>query len=162
MFKCRPGEHVFYNRAGFFVILEFMTRANGYDLTFENRPAYLYAEVRSEEMTEAIARAYLTEIAEKCTQTGSKYVMIYRNVPVMLPDGDLFDTTKFFLELMHGRQVAFVNPHTKISEDMEFAVRIGTNRGGVYGLFNSVAEAEEWIFETSKTAEIAKSFSEIS
>jgi len=139
-----------------------MTRANGYDLTFEKRPAYLYAEVRSEEMNETVARAYLAEIAEKCTQTGSKYVLIYRNVPVMLPDGDLFDTTKFFLELMHGRKVAFVNPHTNISEDMEFAVRIGTNRGGNFELFDSVNEAESWIFEASKTVELAKSLSEIS
>lgn len=121
-----------------------------YELRFEERQGYLFAEVKAERMDEKIAHSYLSEIAEKVKQTKTDRVMILRDVPVMLSDGDLFSTTNFFLDKMRGRFVAFVNPHTKISEDMEFAVRIGTNRGGLYGLFASEDEAEQWLLESSE------------
>src|SRR5690606_30231610 len=92
-----------------------------YELRFEERPDYLYAVITSDRMNEKIARAYLSEIAEKVKKLKIDRVMIVRDVNVMLPDGDLFSTTNFFLDKMRGKFVAFVNPHIKISEDMEFA-----------------------------------------
>lgn len=130
-------------------ILRRMTSATPqYKLSFEERRDYLYAVIRSDRMNEKIARTYLSEIAEKVKKIRANRVMIVRDVHVMLPDGDLFSTTNFFLDKMRGKFVAFVNPHIKISDDMEFAIRIGTNRGGLYGLFHSEKEAEEWLLET--------------
>jgi len=74
----------------------------------------------------------------------------------MLPDADLFDVTNFFRSLMDDQHVAFVNPHSEISEDMEFAIRIGTNRGGNYHLFNTIEQAEDWLLETLKIIASAK------
>lgn len=112
-------------------------------------------------MNEKIAHSYLSEIAEKVRKLKVDRVMIVRDVPVMLPDGDLFSTTNFFLEKMRGKFVAFVNPHEKIAEDMEFAIRIGTNRGGLYGLFTSETAAEEWLIEVSEETVLEVELAEI-
>lgn len=122
-----------------------------YELKFEERPEYLLAEVTSETMNAEIARHYLTRIAEKCRDIDADHVMIIRNVPVMLADGDLFDTTNFFRELMRGIRVSFVNPHTAIEDDMEFAIRIGTNRGALYSLCNTIEEAEKWLLQSPRS-----------
>ena len=139
-----------------------MTAVNKYELRFEKRPDYLLAEVESGQMNETTAREYLGKIAAKCSETGAEAVLIIRDVPVMLADGDLFDITNYFLSLIGDRNVAFVNPHAEISEDMEFAIRIGTNRGGMYHLFSTVEEAERWIHASSKRIEPAKNLSELS
>src|SRR5690606_13789805 len=139
-----------------------MTSQNDqYELRFEERPDYLYAVIRSDRMNAKIARSYLSEIAEKVNELNVDHLMIVRDVPVMLPDGDLFATTNFFLEKMRGKFVAFVNPHEKISEDMEFAIRIGTNRGGLYGLFVSAEDAEQWLFDAAEEAVLHKELSNI-
>ena len=119
--------------------------AKPYELAFEERPEYLYAVVRSDTMQRDTALAYLTEIADKCAQLGCKRLLIERDVPVMLPDGDLFFVTNAFLELIKGRIVAVVNPHATLQDDMQFAITIGTNRGGNYKLFDNVPAAEKWL-----------------
>ena len=55
--------------------------------------------------------------------------MIGADVPVMLPDSDLFFTTNDFANVMKGIKVAFFNPYTAIADNMTFAVLIGNNRG---------------------------------
>jgi hypothetical protein len=126
------------------------SQAYRYELRFEDRTGYLFAKVKAEKMNVETALSYLSKIAEMAGQTGHDQVMVVRDVPVMLSDGDLFSTTHFFLEKMSDTYVAFVNPHEDIGEDMEFAIRIGTNRGGLYGLFPSVNEAEKWLLETAE------------
>ena len=118
-----------------------------YVLTWDERLGYLYAHLWSHQMTAEIAFEYLREAAEKCKELGYDKLLIYRDVPVMLPDADLFEATTFFLKLMEGRRVAFVNPHAEIAEDMDYAVTIGTNRGANYRLFNNFEPAEKWLLE---------------
>lgn len=116
-----------------------------YELTFERRPEYLHARIRSETMDQPMAYEYLRKVADKCRQVKATKLMLERDVPVMLKDIDLFHTTQFFLELIRGVRVAFVNPYIEIHEDMDFAITIGTNRGADYRLFNGVIEAEAWL-----------------
>lgn len=118
-----------------------------YKLTFELRPEYLFVGVESDDMNEEMALDYLGKIGAKAREEGIDRLMVVRNVPVMLSDADLFTTTNFFMGLMSGKRVAFVNPHAAIADDMEFAIRIGTNRGAVYGLFDNEQSAEEWLLD---------------
>jgi hypothetical protein len=116
-----------------------------YELKLEQRDGYLYALVNATAMDRDIAMAYLSEIAAECDRLNCEGVLIERNVPVMLPDADLFFVTNAFLEMIDGRRVAFVNPHEPIEQDMAFAVTIGTNRGANYKLFDDVESAEQWL-----------------
>lgn len=118
-----------------------------YEITFEERPGYLYALVRSTSMTVEMALDYLTQVAAKRAALSVHRLMLERDVPVMLNDLDLYHTTKYFLNQIKGTKVAFVNPHSQIDDDMDFAVLIGVNEGANYRLFDNPASAEEWLLK---------------
>lgn len=116
-----------------------------YDLTFEERPGYLIARIASQTVYAEMAREYLKEIADKAIAKKYDRIIIERKIPVMLSDVDLYETTKYFLELINSRRVAFVNPYAQIKKDMEFAILIGKNRGANYRLFDNVPAAARWL-----------------
>ncbi len=118
-----------------------------YQLRFEERPGYLYAVVRSDNIDREAALSYLSEVANKCEEIKIDRLLLERDVPVMLPDADLFFVTNTFLEMIKGRRVAFVNRHFPIESDMKFAITIGTNRGAHYKLFDDVGAAEKWLMQ---------------
>jgi hypothetical protein len=119
--------------------------AKPYELTFENRPDYLYAKIKSETITREIALRYLREVAARCTEVQCRRLLLERDIPVMLAGGDLFFTTNDFLNMIKNVRVAFVNPHATIESQMEFAILVGTNRGARFSLHPTVDEAETWL-----------------
>lgn len=109
------------------------------------RQRYLYALVRAEDIDRATALAYLREVADECERQGCDRVLLERDIPVMLPDGDLFFTTHDFFGMMAGRRVAFINPHVPIDADMDFAVAIASSRGAPFRLCRDIKSAEKWL-----------------
>ncbi len=116
-----------------------------YSLTFEQRGGYIYALVSASTIDRASALSYLRAVAEHCAAANCRRLMLERDIPVMLPDTDLFFTTQDFLSMIGTMRVAFVNPHLSIEKAMEFAIMIGTNRGANYELFDNTAAAETWL-----------------
>ena len=114
-------------------------------LTFEERPGYLYANVAAETIDRERALVYLTAVAAKCSELGHRRLMLERDIAQMLPPADLFFTTNDFIAMMSGRVIAFVNTHPEIADDMDFAMTIATNRGAEFRLFSSESRAEEWL-----------------
>jgi hypothetical protein len=121
------------------------TPTKPFELTFEDRTSYLYARVNAETIDRPNALKYLKEVADRCNDTGCERLMLCRDIPVMLSDADLFFTTTDFLKMIGTTRVAFVNPHAEIAKEMDFAILIGSNRGGNYKLFNNEFEAETWL-----------------
>jgi hypothetical protein len=119
--------------------------AKPYELTFEERDGYLYARVKCATMTREIALDYLGVIAGECSRLKYKLMVIERDVPVMLPDSDLFFTTNDFTRMMRGIRVAFVNPHGELDDHMDFAMMIGTNRGARFTHHKTIESAERWL-----------------
>jgi hypothetical protein len=118
-----------------------------YKLIFEQRDDYLYAHVTAASIDEKNALKYLREIANRCETLETSRLMLYRNIPVMLPDGVLFLVTTNFLAMIKGIRTAFVNPYLSNADAMEFAMTVGNNRGGDYCTFNNIADAEEWLLK---------------
>lgn len=116
-----------------------------YELRLEERSGYLYAHVTAATITEEIAFAYLEEVLVKCRSGGHRKLLLHRNIPAMLPDGDLFFVASEFQRRLKGIKTAFVNPFDKQTETFDFAVTVGTNRGAWYGLFANDTDAEEWL-----------------
>jgi hypothetical protein len=112
-----------------------------YELTFEERSGYLYARVKADKIDRQSALSYLREVAAKCREIGCEYLMLERDIPVMLTDTDLFFTTNDFLRMTKGIRVAFVNPHLPLEDEMRFAIVIGTNRGAMFSVHNSFESA---------------------
>ena len=120
---------------------------NPYELTFEERPDYLYASVRSKHVDEATARAYLTEIAEHCHSSHYHRLMVYRDIPEVLHGGALFFAAAEFQALLQNVRVAFVNPYAQNADDLEFGDIIASNRGGAHQTFETEAEAGAWLMQ---------------
>ena len=70
-----------------------------YQLTFEEREGYLYERVSAATIDEETAMSYLREVAAKCRQLGYDRLLVERDIPVMLPPGSLYFTTKGFASL---------------------------------------------------------------
>lgn len=124
-----------------------MESAEPYKLSFEERPDYLYARIEAESIDRTTALSYLSEVARYCARIDAKRLLIHRDIPVMLPDADLFNTTTDFLEMVRGTRAAFVNPYQDLTEALDFAMVVGLNRGADYKLFNSIEDAEKWLLE---------------
>ena len=116
-----------------------------YELRLEERPGYLYAHVSAPAITEEIAFAYLDEVLARCRVGGHRYLLLHRDIPEMLPDGELFFVAAEFQRRLQGIKTAFVNEFDEHSETFDFAVTVGTNRGAQYALFDSADAAEEWL-----------------
>jgi hypothetical protein len=122
-----------------------MTESRKYQLTFEERRDYLYANVRAEKVSIAEAQAYLKEIAETCRSKGYSSVLIDREIPTLLNVGDLFYTTDQFTTLMLGIKVAFVNGHDAIHKNIQFGITVAQNRGGMFSVHKNTSDAENWL-----------------
>lgn len=117
----------------------------GYELNFVEHRDYLRAQVVAETIDRASAMEYLTAVAGECKRLDATRLMLVRQIPVMLPDADLFFTTTDFLKMIGDLRVAFVNPYSDIHEEMDFAILIGVNRGANYQLFSSESAAGAWL-----------------
>lgn len=116
-----------------------------YELAFEERAGYLYAHVLANKITQEIALAYLKEVMKRCRIINCTRLLIERNIPEMLPDGTLFFVAAEFQQMIAGVRVAFVNKFSANEDALDFAVRVGLNRGADYGVFDNNADAEKWL-----------------
>ena len=118
-----------------------------YELTFTERQNYLYALVRAETMTLAMAMEYLRAVVDKCIQIAPTRLLLERDVPVLLPDLDAFFTTRYFLEQMKGKRIAIVNTHLASSTHPHRKLLTDTRAGGHSRLFDNFVEAEKWLLK---------------
>jgi len=118
-----------------------------YELFLEDRPHYLYALVKADAISPEIAMAYIEQITERLEGVGYERLLLHRDIPDMLPDGQLFMVATDFQEKLRGIKTAYVNKFTVNDEAFDFAVRVGTNRGAEYAIFNNDEAAHDWLVD---------------
>jgi hypothetical protein len=123
--------------------------AKPYNLTFDERPAYLYAHLTGDTISVEIIRDYIAEVVAKSNATGKRRIMLYRDIPAVLPESQTFFTVRDSLEALRGKKLALVNPHAGIQKELAFAVTVGLNRGGNYADFTNIDAAERWLLADS-------------
>lgn len=116
-----------------------------YNLTFEQRDNYLYAHLTADTISVELIRGYVAEVVGKSNETGLQRIMLYRDIPATLSEGEVFNTVRESLESMRGKKLALVNPHADIQKALNFGMTVGHNRGGNYGSFEDVETAEKWL-----------------
>lgn len=116
-----------------------------YTLNFTERPEYLYAHLTAETISADIIRGYVSEVAAKSDSTGKHRILLFRDIPVVMTEGDVFHTVSESLELLRGKKLAIVNPHAVIEKELQFGMTVGQNRGGNYAVFDNEASAETWL-----------------
>lgn len=116
-----------------------------YELTFDERPGYLYAHIKADTMTAEMSFAYLGEIADKCAGLGLTKVLIYREVPFIIDPVSIFYSMQEEIQLLKGLKLAVVTPFPTTEEALNFAILVSNNRGANFKLHPTIEAAEEWL-----------------
>lgn len=116
-----------------------------YTLTFTDRPDYLYAHLTSDTISEEIISAYVSDIVTESEAKDRHRIMLFRDIPVVMTEGDVFYTVSESLELLRGKKLAIVNPYPVIAKELNFGMTVGQNRGGNYAVFDDEGAAEAWL-----------------
>jgi len=114
-----------------------------YELTFEERPGYLYVCIRAYELTRAMAMNWVHEVAEKCAETECPRLMIERDVPTE-PSGYALVAINQFVGLRDG-PVAIVNRHPAVGDKLKTQIEAGSASGALVAYFTNVQKAEAWL-----------------
>lgn len=119
-----------------------------YELTFEERPQYLYALIEGEEDSYAISKAFWIEIVEKLKTTDYKKVLIHEKLVDMVSVNDVFQLVSEFPQLgITDYIVAFVDEVLDHKAVNEFGEVLAVNLDLHGKVFNSVERAEKWLLE---------------
>lgn len=121
-----------------------------YELTFEERPGYLYAHIKADTMTEEMSAAYLGELADECARLGLTCVLIYREVPFVIDPTSIFFSMQKEIELLKGLKLAVVTPFPATEEALNFAILVSNNRGAKFNLHKTIEAAEEWLLKSTQ------------
>jgi hypothetical protein len=117
-----------------------------YDLETELREGYLYAWLRAEAVTPALAHQINAEIGRRLRDAGTGRLMIESEIDHAADEPEIFRIMSDLIEIMPRFRIAFVNKDTDQQQAMQFAVGIASHTGEDYRHFESVRAAEDWLF----------------
>ena len=118
-----------------------------YELTFEERPLYLFARVKAETIDRGTAIVYLRQLSSERERIGATRVMLDRQTPSVLSDADNYFIVHEIMEMLPVVKLAVVNPFEINDEGLTFGLLVSTNRGAMYRAFRTEAEAEAWLID---------------
>jgi hypothetical protein len=119
-----------------------------YKLTFSEKHNYLHAKVTGQNSIGNVKR-YLEAVVQKCKDTKCSRLLIEEQL-----EGSRLDTLNVFEIAVEGsirvrglfRAIAYVDVNAK-GELMQFAETVAVNRALPVRVFQTVAEAEQWLLE---------------
>ena len=119
---------------------------SSYELKFDERPEYLYAQVISDNGSSDVTRAYLNDVAQKCKESKCERVLIDREIPDMPPDGAIYPVALEAHKGFDGKKVAIVEP-PRTYGSMNFFKIAYESLGGECRVFETVSDAEDWLLD---------------
>ena len=118
-----------------------------YELTFEERNGYLLANVKAEDLEYDPAQDCLLEIAREIDRLKQTRLMVKRDIPSVMPRGQLFFTSASMAESFKQVKIAIVNPYPDLDESLNFAALTANNRGANFKVFTDIETAEVWLLK---------------
>ena len=106
---------------------------------------YLEARMTAASLDKGQIEDYLRAIRTKLNDVQARHLLIYRDVKNVPSTIDLFTIVIEFLQTIRGTQVALVNPHQELDEQLNFMITVARNRGGNFRLFSDEAAAISWL-----------------
>lgn len=116
-----------------------------YRLTFDERAGYLKAHVVGRAVDYAESQELLASVASELHRRGMDRVLIYRDIPNVPSQTDLYFIIHALLGQLVGSKIAVVNPHPANRDGLEFMSRLAKKQGVNYRIFDDEAEAERWL-----------------
>ena len=119
--------------------------AKPYQLTFEQRPDYLYAYVEGERDSYSISIAFWREIARECAVRNARRVLIDENILQNVSVAEIYQVASEIPAMFSGIAIAFYDRHADQAEINEFGELVAQNRGVIGRYFADFGEAEKWL-----------------
>jgi len=117
-----------------------------YRLTFEYRPAYLYAHVEGENDNYEISSAYWQEIADECTNKEFDRVLIIEDIVETGSLAEIYQLCSEFSRMGYDEiKIAFIDRRSDQEEQNKFGELVAVNRGLNVKIFTDIDEAEKWL-----------------
>ncbi len=117
-----------------------------YEVTYEEKPEYLYAFTSSphDDLNEALS--VWMSIAKECKNRGYRKLLIEEDVGDQLSIIDMYEFASKLSEIgFRGIKLAFVDRQAEDYEDNMFGEIVATNRGLLGKIFIDISEAEKWL-----------------
>lgn len=119
--------------------------AKPYRLTFEQRPAYLYIHIISDQISYDIARQYWDEVFALRDHTKAELMLIDKDIPAELTFADALQmASEVAVWEHHNVKLALCDRHAT-QKAIQFGEMVATNRGLNTRSFSDFGEAEEWL-----------------
>ena len=120
-----------------------------YQVTIEEKPAYLHAKVVGPRTPENAIR-YLEEVYAACLRTGLSQVLLEMALsgPSLGPSGILRVVSERSADGSKLRKIAYVEASMDGQQRAKFAETVAINRAVNVRLFESVDQAVRWLEET--------------
>lgn len=123
-----------------------------YTIAFEQRPQYLFAHIKGERGTFAIAHAYWSEIVQTTLETGFKKVLVIEDIPEAISIAEVHQLVSDFADLpVKDIRLAFIDKYPQHKTLNDFGILVGANRGLTVRSFDDETEAEAWLLGGDKS-----------
>jgi hypothetical protein len=117
-----------------------------YDVRFENRGSYLLAHITGRGEYLETTRTTWRSIAAECKERGFTKLLILEEIAGQLPFMDQYAFADGLRQIgFDGITVAFVDAEPEHYANNKFAEDVAANRGVNGRMFQTVAEAENWL-----------------
>ena len=116
-----------------------------FEIQYELFPEYLHARVRADHIDRTTWQSLLGDVLMECARHRRKKLLLERATAASVPQAELFDMMADLLQLNDSTQIAFLNRHLLMAENIADVVAYGANMGGNYHCFNSYEAAERWL-----------------
>ena len=116
-----------------------------YQISFEQRPDYLYVYVEGEHDSYSISHAYWSEISLECERVKASRVMVEENLTESGSVVEMYQIASEIPGMFSGVAIAFVDRHADQAELNEFGELVAVNRGVTGKFFVDAEDAKEWL-----------------
>ena len=116
-----------------------------YKLTFDVRPAYLYARIEAPAIDRETSFGYLSDIALKCADLRMKKLLIDRRIPEVLGKEHAESVLAEYVRLSSGMVIALVNKRAALNEPLEYFVGQLPSSDASFKVFDTIKAAEKWL-----------------
>ena len=121
------------------------TAPKPYQISFEQRPDYLYVYVEGEHDSYAISHAYWSEISLECERVNADRVLVDENLTECVSVVEMYQIASEIPGMFSGISIAFVDRHADQAVLNEFGELVAVNRGVTGKFFVDAKDAEKWL-----------------
>jgi hypothetical protein len=116
-----------------------------FDLSFEDRKHYAYAQIKAANIDRAMAFTYLGDVVLMCADIKQKKLLIERDIPILMNDDDMAQALAKLLLMGSGMKIAILNKNRSIGKELKRAVGQVCGKDSHCKYFNSLKAAERWL-----------------